>query len=53
MSDIKKNGIHEQLSDIMDKYEDMKYLFILLQGDIVDNSSENDLSDRNHIENDS
>lgn len=43
MSDIKKNGIREQLSDIMDKYEDMKYLFILLQGDIVDNSSENDL----------
>ena len=34
MSDIKKNGIHEQLSDIMDKYEDMKYLFILLQGDV-------------------
>lgn len=52
MSDIKKNGIHEQLSDIMDKYEDMKYLFILLQGDIVDNSSESQ-SDRNHIENDS
>ena len=49
MSDIKKNGIHEQLSDneqlsdIMDKYEDMKYLFILLQGDVVDNSSENDI----------
>ena len=43
LSDIKKNGIHEQLSDIMDKYEDMKYLFILLQGDVVDNSSENDI----------
>ena len=43
LSDIKKNGIHEQLSDIMDKYEDMKYLFILLQGYIVDNSSENDI----------
>ena len=27
----------------MDKYEDMKYLFILLQGDVVDNSSENDI----------
>ena len=36
-------GYTEQLSDIMDKYEDMKYLFILLQGDVVDNSSENDI----------